>query len=122
MSSEPRPSCSIIPEEATLTEEDTGCQVSADTTLSTSQAGQAIPGPGREEEDQGEARIVVAEETGGSGTDNIFTYPTDRGHYATNVDPKAAFFRVVLHHYNQGWNQMTTYMAMLFGQGRLHVL
>jgi hypothetical protein len=46
-------------------------------TLSTSQAGQAIPGLGGEEEEQGEARIVAAEETGGSGTDNLFTYSTD---------------------------------------------
>ena len=45
-SSEPRPSCSIVPEEAALTEENTGCQISEDMTLSTSQAGQAIPGRG----------------------------------------------------------------------------
>ena len=75
-SSAPRPSCSIVPEEATLTEEDTGCQVSEDTTLSTSQAGQAVPRLGREEEEQGEARIVTAEETGGSGTDGLLTCPT----------------------------------------------
>ena len=77
-----------MPEEATLTEEDTGCQVSADMTLSTSQAGQAIPGPDREEEVRGEARIVAFEETVVSGTDGLFTYPTDRGHYATNMDAK----------------------------------
>lgn len=71
-----------------MTEEDTGCQVWADTTLSTSQAGQAFPGPGGEEEEQGEARMVAGKETGGSGTDGLFTYPTDRGHYATNVDAK----------------------------------
>lgn len=44
--------------------------------------------PGEEEEEQGETRMVAAEETGGSGTDSLFTYPTDRGHYATNVDAK----------------------------------
>lgn len=56
-SSEPRPSCSIVPEEATMTEEDTGCQVWADTTLSTSQAGQAIPGPGRARRKRSRARL-----------------------------------------------------------------
>ena len=52
-------------------------------TLSTS-----YPRVGRGDREQGEARIVSAEETGGNGTDGLLIYPTDRGHYATNVDAK----------------------------------